>query len=96
MTELVLRFAGGMQALIGVGWAIAALSRLGETDGHPSDAAGWLAYLLGTAFVAVMVVAGLRVALGEEETASRTLALLGGSLVAGAAGALLMAAAAAS
>jgi hypothetical protein len=96
MTDLVIRFAGGIQALIGVGWMISALSRLGETDGTPSDAIGWLAFVLGGAFVGTMLIAGLRVALGEQDRPGRMLALLGGSLVAGAAGALLMAAAGAS
>jgi hypothetical protein len=85
-----------MQALIGLGWAGIALGGLGETDGTPSDAVGWAAFLFGAACVALMVVAGLRIALGEQATIGRTVGLLGGTLVAGLAGALLMAAAAAS
>jgi hypothetical protein len=95
-TDLVLRFAGGIQALFGLGWAVTALSRLGETDSTPSDAVGWAAYVAGVACVALMVVAGLRVALGEEAAVGRTAGLLGGTLVAGLAGVLLMAAAGAS
>jgi hypothetical protein len=95
-TELVLRFAGGMQALIGLGWAAIALGGLGETDGTPSDAVGWAAFVLGAACVVLMVVAGLRIALGEQPSTGRGIGLLGGTLVAGLAGALMMAAAAAS
>jgi hypothetical protein len=57
---------------------------------------GWAAFVLGAAFVGVMVVAGLRVALGDHASVGRSVGLLGGSLVAGLAGALLMAAAGAS
>jgi hypothetical protein len=96
VTELALRFAGGMQALLGLGWAGSAISRLGETDGTPSDAPGWTAFVLGSALVAALVIAGLRVALGEEDSAGRTAGLLGGTLVAGLAGVLLMTASAAS
>jgi hypothetical protein len=96
LADLVLRFAGGMQALIGVSWVITVLGRLDETDGRPSDVVGWIAFVLGAALVTTMVAAGLRVALGEEQRTARAAGLLGGSLVAGFFGALLMAAAGAS
>jgi hypothetical protein len=85
-----------MQALIGLGWVGIALAGLGETDGTPSDVVGWAAFVLGGACVALMVGAGLRIALGEAIAVGRTLGLLGGTLVAGLAGVLLMASAAAS
>jgi hypothetical protein len=85
-----------MQALVGLGWAAIALGSLGETDGTPSDIVGWAAFLFGAACVALMIVAGLRIALGEQSTIGRSVGLLGGTLVAGLAGVLLMAAAAAS
>jgi hypothetical protein len=96
VTELALRFAGGMQALIGLGWVGIALAGLGETDGTPSDVVGWAAFLLGGASVVLMVGAGLRIALGEEMPVGRAVGLLGGTLVAGLAGVLLMASSAAS
>jgi hypothetical protein len=57
---------------------------------------GWAAFVFGAACVGLMVVAGLRIALGEHDSVGRSVGLLGGTLVAGLAGALLMAAAGAS
>jgi hypothetical protein len=85
-----------MQALLALGWGGIAIGGLGETDGTPSDAVGWAAFGFGAVCVLLMAVAGLWVALGEQPGARRTAGLLGGTLVAGLAGALLMAAAAAS
>ena len=91
MTELVLRFAGGMQALIGMGLAIAALGRLGDTGGRPGDVVGWAAFAIGTALIGTMLAVALRVALGDEQAAGRGAVLLCASLIAGLGGALMVA-----
>jgi hypothetical protein len=91
VTELVLRFAGGIQALMGASFAVGALARLNED--RPTDVGGWLQFAIGLALVVAMAIAALRIALGEELGVRRAVALLAGSLLAGLVGLLLVAAA---